>query len=195
MVTRPASSAENGDPAPPPGPPPPLNSSLPPPATDALPGGVVPSALRMPFVQPPFRRACTRRWLNEVDPTVYRGEWTEEEKSRLRDLVETLRTPDKVKGNTASSWSVIAELLAAGRSPPVTRTAAWSKCPLQSSEFRGCPLAQHQPVRPHPSLQRRPPALAQGHPEDAHSRPERRALAAWMPKRGCSGALLPAQSS
>ena len=27
------------------------------------------------------------------------------------------------------------------------------------------------------------------------SGPERRALAAWMPKRGCSGALLPAQSS
>ena len=135
MVTAPASSAENGDPGPPPGPPPPLNSSLPPPATDALPGGVVPSALRMPFVQPPFRRACTRRWLNEVDPTVYRGEWTEEEKSRLRHLVETLRTSDKVE--TASSWSIIAELLAAVRSPRMNRTAAWLKCPLRAQSSGG----------------------------------------------------------
>ena len=148
-------------PGPPPGPPPPLNSSLPPPATDALPGGVVPSALRMPFVQPPFRRACTRRWLNEVDPTVYRGEWTEEEKSRLRHLVETLRTSDKVE--TASSWSIIAELLAAVRSPRMNRTAAWLKCPLRAQSSGGAFARSISPCG-HTRRSRGSPACCSGPP-------------------------------
>ena len=173
MVTGPASSAENGDPRrPAPSPPPPqLLSHRQPPTHWAL--------SRLPFAQPPFRRACARRWINQVDPTVYRGDWTEEEESRLRYLVETLRAPVKIKDKTASSWSDIAKLLATVRSPQMCRTAAWSKCPRsalsQSSELRvGVPSPRSSSPCGHPPLLRRSTEacpLAQGHPEYAPSRP------------------------
>ena len=113
--------------------------------------------------------ARARRWLNHLSPDVQSpGEWTEQEDSKLRDLVE------KYRGSLSIPWSKIGKMFPG-------RTAAWSKVP---SEFRGwgCSRSQKQPVRPPAAPERDPPACS-----ELPSKPERRALATWMPKRGSCG--------
>ena len=109
-----------------------LNSS--PVATAAL----VPAALLVS----PFRRAYARRWLMHLSPDVQNPrEWTEQEDSKLHDLVEKYRGSSSWSYDSSSvPWSKVAKMFPG-------RTAAWSKVP---SEFRvqprGYSSSQKQPL-------------------------------------------------